>query len=488
VNRKKKNSGVKNLVNNSFVKQTLHYLSGNVLAKGVQFIALVVFTRILSPSDYGVYSVFIAYASIFTLLLTLNSHTAVSRYSYEGRSDVDEFIGATFISTIVLVISLSCVLWVNIEFISDYTHLPVNYLILFLPLAIIDFIASLYMQAYQPIRKTKEIAILLIGKALLSFACSVAFAAVHDNNLSAIVFGYVIGNGLALAFAGWRARPSLKFSISFEHLRYIYSYTTPLIVYSLTTIILTQSDKIFIAKISGTGDAGLYSLASNIGMIIVVIYGSILSAWTPNYYENMNSGRNDILVTEVRRIFYISSLAASILALFANEVGLLIFPVSFHGGLVLIPIIILAYFFDLGWQIYGRHFGYVKKTYYITIIGTIASIVCIASSYFLIKKIGYFGAAVAIVIANTSMLMLTILATKFIIKLYPYPFSIMHMPLCLVFLACMTSLLLGVQSSIFIRLVSKLIIFVAIMMVFLRKNPAISGNIKSLYFSRQIRR
>ncbi len=468
---------------NSLIKQTLHYLSGNVVAKGVQLISILVFTRILSPSDYGIYSIFIAYAAIFTLLLTLNSHTAVSRYFYEGKNDVDKFIGATFISTIALLIGLSCVLWINIESISKYTQLPSSYIVLFVPLAIIEFIALLFIQAFQPVRKTKEIAILLIGKAIFSFVCSVAFALLDkNNNLNAIVYGYVIGNFLALVYAGFIARPAVKFAVSFPHLKYIYSYTIPLIVYSLTTIILTQSDKLLIAKLTGTGDAGLYSVASNIGMIISVIYGAILSAWTPNYYENMNSGRHDILLIEAQRIFYITSIAASVLALFGYEVGILIFPGSFHGGLVLIPIIVLAYFFDLGWQIYGRHFGYAKKTYYITIIGAIASAVCIASNYFLIQRIGYFGAALAILIAYSSMLMLTVIASKYITRVHPYPLSIMYIPLCLVFLTCIVSLLLGAQDSSFFRLTLKLIILIAIIAFVMKKDPVISDKIKSLFF------
>lgn len=469
------------MLKNSIVKQTLHYLSGNVVAKGVQFMSLLVFTRILSPSDYGIYSIFISYASIFTLLLTLNSHTAVSRYFYEGKSDIEEFTGATFISTTVLVIIFSCIMWINIERISDYIHLPSSYVTLFAPLAIIEFIALLYMQIFQPLRKSKEIAILIIGKAILSFAFGLAFIVVDRNNkLNAIVYGYVIGNLLALAFAGFTVRPALKFSVTFAHLKYIYSYTLPLIVYSLTTIVLSQSDKLFIAKLSGTGDAGLYSVASNISMIIVVVYGAILGAWTPNYYENMNSGRHDVLLSEARRIFFITSLAASALILFGVEVSVLVFPVSFQGGLVLIPILVLAYFFDLGWQVYGRHFGYVKKTYYITIIGAIASGVSIASNYFLIQKFGYFGAALASVFAYSTMLMLTILTTKYITKMHPYPLSIMYIPLCLVLLACTASLLLGTQGSILLRLVLKSIIFMAIFMVIVKKDASLWLKIKSL--------
>jgi O-antigen/teichoic acid export membrane protein len=472
------------MMSKSIIKQTLHYLSANVVAKGVHFFSLIFFTRIVSPSDYGFYSVFIGYASIFAILLTLNAHTAVSRYFYEGANDGEEFVGATIISTVLLFVASSYFLLINIEQISEFIQLPPDFIILFIPFAFIEFASLLYIQVFQPVRKTKEIAILIIAKAILSFVCSLTLVIVSDDGkLSAMIYGYILGNFLAVTYAMFTNRPLFKLSVSFAHLKYIYSYTLPLIVYSLTTIILTQSDKILLAKLSSSEDAGLYSLASNIGMIIVVLYGAMLNAWTPSYFEGMNANKFDILKIEVKRIFFITTLFASALALFGSEIAIIFFPSNFHGGLILIPILVFGYFLDLGWQVYGRHFGYQKKTHFITIVGVVSSFVSIASNYVLIPEFGYFGAALASVLAYSSMLLLTIFTTKYITKVHPYPFSLMYRPLLLLLMACAVSLSLGNDGSLIVRLMLKLIVLIFIAALVINIESTLVGRVKSFFGS-----
>lgn len=310
---------------NPIIKQVLHYLSGNVVAKVVQFISLLLFTRILSPTDYGIFSIFIGYAAVFTLLLTLNSHTAVSRYYYESNNDFEQFTGTTIISTLILLIISSFILLLNLDVISKIIQIKPVFVVLFIPVAIIEFVTVIYIQILQPIRKTKEIAILLILKSFLSLICSLSFAlALKNEKLNAIIYGYVFGNFLALIYAGTRNKKMINLTFKFSHLRYIFSYSLPLIIYSLTTIVLTQSDKLMIAKLSGADNAGLYSLASNISMIVAVFFGAILSAWTPNYYEGLNNGDYKTLKNQVTKIFYISTLLAIFFGLFGAEIGLLL--------------------------------------------------------------------------------------------------------------------------------------------------------------------
>jgi O-antigen/teichoic acid export membrane protein len=213
-----------------------------------------------------------------------------------------------------------------------------------------------------------------------------------------------------------------------------------------------------IDRFSTKENVGFYSLASNLSMVIVVIYGSILNAWTPSYYEAMATKNYEKLNSDVEKISQLSALAASVIILLCGELARIVFPASYHEGLFIVPILVFGYFLDLGWQLYGRHFGYAKKTYYITIIGMIVSLLNLIANSHLIPIYGYFYAAITTVFSYGLMLILSIIATKFFIKLYPYPIKIMYGPTLLVAIASGLSIFAELYCESMFRILFKLLI------------------------------
>ena len=47
------------------------YTTSNLLLKGVAFLSIPIFTRLLTPADFGLYSVFVSYESILFLFVGL---------------------------------------------------------------------------------------------------------------------------------------------------------------------------------------------------------------------------------------------------------------------------------------------------------------------------------------------------------------------------------------------------------------------------------
>lgn len=78
-----------------FLTLLLHaknYLTASVATKALGFISLPVLTRLLSPGGYGIFSVFLSYLGLPTIILSLNSYTSVGRYWYEKKADCNRFL------------------------------------------------------------------------------------------------------------------------------------------------------------------------------------------------------------------------------------------------------------------------------------------------------------------------------------------------------------------------------------------------------------
>ena len=59
----------------------LGYTIGNILVKGLTFISIPIFARLLSVADYGLYNTFGSYVTIMTFVVGLTLHTSVRNAS-----------------------------------------------------------------------------------------------------------------------------------------------------------------------------------------------------------------------------------------------------------------------------------------------------------------------------------------------------------------------------------------------------------------------
>ena len=55
----------------NILKAVSWYTIGNVLIKGVAFFVLPVFTRLMNTHEYGIYSVYMSYLTIFEVIILL---------------------------------------------------------------------------------------------------------------------------------------------------------------------------------------------------------------------------------------------------------------------------------------------------------------------------------------------------------------------------------------------------------------------------------
>ena len=81
----------------SLIKHSFNYLLANIATKALALIAIPVYTRLLTVEEYGVVNVFISLTGIVTVLLTLNTEEAISRFFFDAKNEDEfkQFVGTT---------------------------------------------------------------------------------------------------------------------------------------------------------------------------------------------------------------------------------------------------------------------------------------------------------------------------------------------------------------------------------------------------------
>ena len=109
----------------SFLADSSIYLTGTSVSAIVPILILPIITRYLTPSDYGIYAIFILFGSVTSGLLSFGLKAATYRFYFEYQQLGDyrgfRIINSSslyFISILFFVFGIFCIF--NSKWISDY--------------------------------------------------------------------------------------------------------------------------------------------------------------------------------------------------------------------------------------------------------------------------------------------------------------------------------------------------------------------------------
>ena len=415
------NNGLINKIKNTEVFEALEhsnkYFISDIATKALGFISIPIFTRLFTQEDYGIVALFTSYVGIMTVVLSLSSYTAVGRYYYEKTDDFGEFIGTNIIFT-GLILSVTIFIYALFyQQIINLMKLP-NLLPIFLIfICLFAIIKSIYMQILIPQKKSKEYAIINVLNGYTGFVIAVLFVYLlkEDRYLGRIWASLLVGFVFTIYFMVNLSK-YFKLSFKIEYIKYIVSYSFPLIPYFLSGIILAQFDRIMINNIIDAKATGLYSLGYNIGMLLLIIIGAMQKARAPYIYQFLENNNYDKLDSLMVKMFSIVVICALGLILFAKEVIIILADKKFHEGLSVIPFVVTGYIFYEMSSIVGMFIRYTKKTIFQSITVLFAGALNIILNKIFIPKYGYVAAAYTTTISYFVMFLLTFIVVKYFLK------------------------------------------------------------------------
>lgn len=415
------NNGLINKIKNTEAFEALghsnKYFISDIATKALGFISIPIFTRLFTQEDYGIVALFTSYVGIMTIVLSLSSYTAVGRYYYEKTDDFGEFIGTNIIFT-GLILSLTIFIYALFyQQIINLMKLP-SLLPIFLIFACLFAITrSIYIQILIPQKKSKEYAIVNVLNGYIGFAIAVLFVYLLKENryLGRIWANLLVGFVFTIYYMVNLSK-YFKLSFKIEYIKYIVSYSFPLIPYFLSGIILAQFDRIMIYNIIDAKSTGLYSLGYNIGMLLLIIIGAMQKARVPYIYQFLENNNYDRLDSLMVKMFSIVVICALGLILFAKEVIIILADKKFHEGLSVIPFVVTGYIFYEMSSIVGMFIRYTKKTIFQSITVLFAGALNIILNKIFIPKYGYVAAAYTTTISYFAMFLLTFIVVKYFLK------------------------------------------------------------------------
>jgi len=378
---------------NSKVKRAaIGYTIGNYLLRGLSFLTIPIFSRLLSPTDYGIYNTYIAYEGILFIVLGLALHSSFKNARMKYGEYLDAYISSC---TILCGLNFLVILLLG-NIINGIFHICKSYYLWIL--VIHSFSSSLltYFNEYVSLRYAYKKFLLLsflnaLGNVVISIVLILTLF--YEDRALGRILGTMIpllGIAIFVIVSFWkRSRPR----INKIYWKYALLYSLPIIPHGISQVVLSQFDRVMISFMVGNSEAGIYSFAFNVSAIISVTYSSIGIVWAPWFYEQMaNNKVNDIKSYSKKYAFVIAVFTVGIMLL-SPEIILILGTTEYRDAVYLTVPIILGGFFSYMYTFPAQVEYYFEKTQFIA-IGTVgAATLNIVLNYIFIKMLGYQAAA-----------------------------------------------------------------------------------------------
>lgn len=362
--------------------------------RGIGIITAPIFTRIMTPEQYGLFSVYTAWSGILVIFATLNLHQGVINNAFVIYENQKEKVVSAFqgLSTVLAILFLLFYLIFR-DYINSLIELP-NYLILLMFISFIFNPSINYWTIYKRYKFEYKlpVTISIFTAILIPVICYIFIINSTNKGEVRVLVTLLIGLFINLLFYIYNF---LKNSTFFdkELWKLGLKINIPLIPHYLSEIILNTSDRIMIDKFSGTHQTGIYSLAYSASSIILIITSSINYGFVPWQYKNLKLQRYKELSNISNLVLIFVAVLLSFIVLFAPEIVRILAPPSYHEAIYVIPPVAAGIFFNYMSQLFARVEIYYNKPQYTMIGSVICAIVNILLNLIFIPIFGYISAA-----------------------------------------------------------------------------------------------
>ena len=378
-------------------KHSIVYGFGNMLNNLAAFLLLPIYTRYLTPNDYGVKELVALSTQIISILLATAISSAMYRFyfEYEDEKNRNEVLSSSIITIGGVGLKVIFVLSFFTKFLAkvvlNSADLYLFFIVSFAGLwfQILNDIGNNYLKLRQ---KSLTFVSLSFGKLVLAIFLNIYLIIYLKMGVMGVFVSTLISS-MVLAFiliVPILIKAGLKFSP--EKIKEMLKFGLPLIPSQLGAFIVHLSDRFFLKAYTSIAETGIYSLGYRFGAIPNnFISGPFNQIWQPRRFELYKQEDSEYVFGKIFTYFLFAMFFAGLgISILTKDLLMIMSDPQFWSAYKITPIIVLAttifsfhYHFNMGILIS-------KKTKYLFYINFSNGIIVLILNFLLIKPFGIY--------------------------------------------------------------------------------------------------
>lgn len=258
------------------------FLSGTGFGNLVTFLALPVYTRLVSPSEFGFFDLSLTYVTIIAALLYADVWVGVMRLSLGEAAESAEAIRAGFqfflLSSLAMVVVATGV-WIVVR--PDHLWLTLG-------LGLARSLSNFWSFSSRGLGGEKAFAASGALNAVVSFGATVALLVIAQIGIAALYSGVIIGCLAQVIFLEVRFRlvGRARNAVTNRLLRArLGRFALPLSLNSVAFWVFTGFGRIVVSRELGLEANGVFAAASKLAGIVTVVASVVTLVWQQLVFE-----------------------------------------------------------------------------------------------------------------------------------------------------------------------------------------------------------
>ena len=383
----------------SLASDSILYLAGGILIGLGNIILLPLYTRTLSPREFGVYVL----VDVTVLMLVAVSALKLDVSYLKWFADLvpsrrGELLGSTLMTG--LCVSLFSGLILSISFtgrlgefwLRTSTH---GYAWLLCPIVILENLQSLLMTDLRARRRPIPYSMNGLVRLVGMVAASYYFLSVSQMGLRGLFLGRLIGDALAIGYLS-------TFCLSSAVWKFVPSLTVPMVrfglplVWSVFALMLQDaSGRYFLSRYRTLEEVGLLGAAIKVGAVFQMLIAQPFGvAWGGVLFQIVKERNAQIIYSKILAYVYVLSLgAALVLTIFAPTLFHVFTAPAYYPAIALLPLVLLVRAMNVIEQPAATGIYLSGKTGIFALIYSLALALNLLLLFILVPKYGAMGVA-----------------------------------------------------------------------------------------------
>ncbi|MDA9963265.1 oligosaccharide flippase family protein [Gammaproteobacteria bacterium] len=391
---------IKEFLFNSFI-----YSIGNILTRGISFFLVPLYTRYLTPEEYGLIDFFMIFGSIISLTIALEINQAVVRFyqDAETKKEKMQIVSSAFVFTILvyfiyLFLSLIYSNSLTVFFLDDIAYKQ-TFIIASMAIASNGLFFFTSGQLRWQILPKQSVAVSIIHLLILASVASYLLI-IENLKVDSIFIAQIVANIIGTLMSIYFTRENYRVVFVYKKFIELISFSYPLVLSSAGVFVSLYIDRIIIKELLGMSELGIYGVACRFAAMASIIMFAFQSSLTPLIYKNYKSPETPRSISKLFDffvIFAITFVCGSFL--FSKDLIMLMTTKDYYYAAFLIPQLVIGILFA-NMYLFAPGLAIAKRVKTIASVSVAGACINAFLNIIMIPSLGLMGASLATMLSS----------------------------------------------------------------------------------------
>ena len=408
-------------------QESVIYGLGGVVSKFIGFFLLPIYTRVFSPSDYGVMDVIATMVALGGVILSAGTDSAMSYYFFKTKEVKDQQKTVTMTAVYLFLINtlVAMTVWLTAEKISALAFGEPGFAI-YLRIAVLSIPFTSLNSANLNLLRLRRRPVIYVSLAIASLLLSIAFniylVVVLRVGIIGVFWTQAITAVFSSAIGSFANREYIGRIFDWSRLAQLLRYGLPLIIGGLSAWSIVYLGRYFLLRYSTLDEIGLYSVGARFASAVALVTSAFRKANLPFLFEAMSDKDAPLVYSRTLTYFILlTSLICVPVSLFARPALTLLTTEAYVNAYQVVALLAYSAVGDGLQQIVSAGLLVTKRTDLSGITTGSGAFFIVVFLFLLVPPLGIVGAALATLLTHAAVVAMKYITAQ---RVYPIPYDL----------------------------------------------------------------